>query len=475
MSIACLMLAGGPLSQNQTISTESRREVEGTLREPGETAMRLPLTMVLLTLSACGPELDLEPENDAVSSTEERLEVTNFGSNPGALRMYATLPSRPAAAPGLVVALHGCTQTATEYKKAGWDTFAERFGFYVLYPEVTSGAKCFGWFETVNTRRGSGQAASIAQAVEWMRARYGLDASRIFVTGLSAGGGMTASLLASYPDVFSAGATMAGLPAQCASSIGGSSSCQQGLDKTPQQWGDLVRAAAPSGTSRWPRVAIWNGDADYTVNVKNLNELMEQWTQVNGLDTSVDATSTVGRATRREYRNAAGRTLVETWTVSSMGHGTAVAPAAGCGNTGAFVLDVGLCSTEWSVRFFGLDDGGLPPPVVDAGTPVVDAGTPVVDAGTPVVDAGTPVVDAGTPVVDAGTPVVDAGTPSGSCVEFNDSNYNQVQAGRAVRCGQYNSYTCAKGSGENVGLWNTFYKSWLSSSDGVYWSAARCP
>ena len=429
------------------------------------------LLPLLLVLSACGPE-GLEPGQSEATS-EAGLEVTNFGSNPGALKMYATVPSRPKPSPGLVVALHGCTQTAVEYRKAGWDTFAERHGFYVLYPEVTSGAKCFGWFETANTRRGSGQAASIIQAVEWMRSRYGLDASKVYVTGLSAGGGMTASLLASYPDVFTAGAAMAGLPANCASSIGGSSSCQQGLDKSAQQWGDLARAAAPAGTSRWPRVAIWNGDADYTVNVKNLTELMEQWTEVNGLDTTADATSTVGRATRREYRDGIGRTLVETWTVASMGHGTAVAPAAGCGTTGAFVLDVGLCSTEWSVRFFGLDDGVLPPPV-DAGTPVVDAGTPIVDAGTPVVDAGTPILDAGTPVIDAGTPVIDAGTPS-SCVEFNDTNYNQVVAGRGLRCGKFNSYVCAKGSGENVGLWNTFARSWLASRNGVTWSATRCP
>lgn len=423
------------------------------------------LGLVVLLLSACGPDVIADGD---VASSSESLEVTGFGSNPGALKMWASLPARPAARPGLVVALHGCTQTAAEYAKAGWDTFGARYGFYVLYPEVTSGVKCFGWYETANTRRGSGQAASIAQAVDYLKAKYGIDASRVFITGLSAGGGMTASMLAAYPDVFAAGATMAGLPAGCASTIGDSGSCQGGADKSAAQWASLVRSAAPSGTTKWPRVAVWNGDADYTVNAKNLTELMEQWTEVNGVDAQADATSAVGRATRREYRDASGRTRVETWTVSGMGHGTAVAPSQGCGSTGAFVLDVGVCSTEWSVRFFGLDDGALPPPaVVDAGV-TVDAGTPVV------VDAGTPPV-----VVDAGTPpvvVVDAGTPTPStCVEFNDSNYAQVQAGRAVRCGAYNSTTCAKGSGEPLGLWNTFYKSWLKSTDGQYWSVGRCP
>lgn len=430
--------------------------------------MRHGWLLVGVMLAGCG--LGAGPLDEA-GTRGEALEVTGFGSNPGGLKLYATLPSQPRAGAGLVVALHGCTQTAADYRRAGWDDFAERNGFYVLYPEVQGGIRCFGWYDATNTRRGSGQAASIVQGVNAMLARYPIDASRVYVTGLSAGGAMTAALLAAYPDVFQAGAIMAGIPVGCASSINGSSQCQQGLDQTPAQWAALARAAAPSGTSSWPRVAVWNGDQDYTVNQKNLVELMEQWTEVQGVDQQADATSTVGRATRKEYRDAAGVTRVETWLVSGMGHGTAVAPAQGCGSTGAFVLDVGLCSTEWSARFFGLLDASA-----DAGTAVVDAGTPVVvDAGTPVVDAGTPVVDAGTPVVDAGTPVVDAGMPASTCMEFQDTNYAQTVAGRAVRCGTYNGYACANGSGETLGLWNTFYKSWVKSNDGAWWSAGRCP
>ncbi|MGV3624559.1 MAG: alpha/beta hydrolase family esterase [Archangium sp.] len=421
--------------------------------------MRKLLMACAVGLVACGPGGEIGDETASTSSALSYVEVTGFGSNPGGLKMYATLPAAPKANPALVVALHGCTQSAAEYRKAGWDTFAERYGFYVLYPEVLGGTKCFGWFESNNTRRGSGHAGSIAQAVETMKSRYGIDPSKVFITGLSAGGGMTASMLAAYPDLFAAGAPMAGLPAGCASSIGQSSSCQQGPEKTPAQWAALVTSAAPSGTTKWPRVSIWNGSSDYTVNVKNLNELMEQWTQVSGVDQTVDQTTTIGRATRREYRDASGRVIVETFTVSSMGHGTAVAPSQGCGSVGGFILDVGLCSTEYSVKFFGLDDGTTPP--------VVDAGVP------PVIDAGTPVIDAGVPVVDAGVPEVDAGTPS-TCTEFEDTNYNQVAAGRAVRCGSYNSYACANGSGEQLGLWNTFYRSWVKSNDGAYWSAGRC-
>ncbi len=417
----------------------------------------------LASVLSCGvgQTVDL---TDAVSQVQSGLELTNFGSNPGGLKMFVTVPSSPRAQPGLVVAMHGCTQSAAAYQAAGWDTFANRYGFYVLYPQI-GGTACFGWFDSAQTTRGQGQALSIAQAIATMKTTYGIDPSKVFVTGLSAGGGMTAAMLGSYPELFAAGAVMAGLPYECATSITGASACQNGLDKTPAQWAALVTQANPSFHGPWPRVSIWNGDADTTVVPKNLTELMEQWTQVAGVDQTADATSTVGRATRKEYRDSTGATQVETWLISGMGHGTAVDPANGCGTAGAFILNVGLCSTEWATRFFKLDqaagDGGVPP--VDSGVP--DAGR--ADAGVP--DAGQ--VDSGVP--DAGPR--DAGVDAGTCTAVNDSNYNHTVAGRAVRCGSFNSYACANGSGENLGLWNTFVTSWVKSNDGRFWSAGRCP
>src|SRR5256714_9284869 len=39
-------------------------------------------------------------------------ELTGFGSNPGALRMFAHVPKKLTRSPALVVVLHGCTQSA---------------------------------------------------------------------------------------------------------------------------------------------------------------------------------------------------------------------------------------------------------------------------------------------------------------------------------------------------------------------------
>src|SRR5256885_11286727 len=48
--------------------------------------------------------------------------------------------------------------------------------------------------------RGQGEVASILQMVDYAIAHYGSDTHRVYVTGLSAGGAMTAALLAAYPD-----------------------------------------------------------------------------------------------------------------------------------------------------------------------------------------------------------------------------------------------------------------------------------
>src|SRR5258708_36435025 len=109
------------------------------------------------------------------------------------------------------------------------------------------------------------------------------DSSRVSAAGLSAGGAMTAVMLATYPDVFAGGAIFAGIPYGCASSLNDAFSCENpGKTMTPQQWGDKVRAAS-SWTGPWPKVTIMQGDKDSVVNPVNLTELVKQWTNVNGI------------------------------------------------------------------------------------------------------------------------------------------------------------------------------------------------
>src|SRR6266436_346790 len=144
------------------------------------------------------------------------IETTGFGSNPGGLRLFSFVPGKLQKAPGLVVVLHGCGQTAAGYDLgAGWSTLAKRYGFALLMPEqqpTNNPATCFNWFNPEDVVRDQGEACSIRQMIARMVADHGIDRRRIYVTGLSAGGAMTSVMLATYPEVFAAGAVIAGLP-----------------------------------------------------------------------------------------------------------------------------------------------------------------------------------------------------------------------------------------------------------------------
>ena len=211
----------------------------------------------------------------------------DFGSNPGNLRMLSYVPKGLPKGRPLVIALHGCTQTAAVYDHgSGWSNLADRHGFAVLFPEqqrANNPNNCFNWFLASDTRRDQGEALSIRQMIECLIQEYGVDRSRIFVVGLSAGGAMAAAMLAAYPDVFAGGAIIAGLPHGAATNVQEAFEAMAGRKtRSAEQWGDLVRAASPHA-GPWPRLSVWHGSADAIVNPQNMENILEQWTKVHRL------------------------------------------------------------------------------------------------------------------------------------------------------------------------------------------------
>ncbi len=340
----------------------------------------------LLLLLAAGCNGGTRPPGDASCTTgcsqPALAPVTGF-QNPGNLDMFEYVPAGTLSG-ALVVALHGCTQTAADYENAGWSSAANAYGFVVLYPQETltnNVGLCFNWFLQEDTDK-NGEALSIANAIQQEIDVHQLDALRVYVTGLSAGGAMTAVLLADYPDKgvdattftgFAGGQINAGVPYGAACSGTANSSCpslgslgnsvvavETGVDLTPEEWGDRVRSLNPSN-SVWPPVSLWQGTADVVVNPVNLTELVAQWTDVWGLGQTPSASDTVAGFPHDQYQTDAGQTVVESYQITGMGHGTAIDSSyhfqgeagAACGQAAPYILDEGICSTYYALVFWG--------------------------------------------------------------------------------------------------------------------------
>ncbi len=291
--------------------------------------------------------------------------VSNFGSDPGNLNMYTYIPSNmPSNAP-VVLVLHGCSQSASSYaSESDWNSLADEYKFYVIYAEQTSANNsysCFNWFENGDKTRGYGEARSLKSMVDYMKNNYSVDANRVFVTGFSAGGAMTTVMLATYPEVFSAGGVMSGLPYDVATGSNAAFQAMYGnVNLSPTQLGNKVRNAS-NHNGPWPTVAIFHGTSDYTVYYMNENEIMEQWTNVHGTDQSpeVNDPAYLGNSTvlKKEYHDASGNPVVVSYSFDAMGHTIAIDPGNGPtqgGNSGSYTKDVNFWSSYYAAEHFGL-------------------------------------------------------------------------------------------------------------------------
>ncbi len=281
---------------------------------------------------------------DASAQTGTLREITSFGANPSQLRMYLYRPLTVRAKPPVVVAVHWCHGDGLAmYNGSEYARLADRYGYLVVYPSVTQASDgCFDVASTATLTHGGGSdSLGIVSMVQHALQTHGGDASRVYVTGVSSGAMMTNVLLGAYPDVFQAGAAFAGVPFGC---FAGPSSwnpdCAAGrIDRTAQQWGDLVRAAHPGHAGPRPRMQLWHGTADEVLSFVNFGEEIEQWTNVLGVSPAPVTTEldTPQRGwTRTRYGAAGEGAAVEAIRMQGVVHNLPVQYAA-------------------AIHFFGLD------------------------------------------------------------------------------------------------------------------------
>ncbi len=359
--------------------------------------------------------------------------VSGF-TNPGALTMQKYVPDGIAANAPLVVTLHGCQQNGTEYYDAtGWKKLSDRYKFALLVPTQTTannGNKCFNWFDPNDFGRGKGESASIVNAMDKVIADHGLDRNRVFVTGVSAGGAMTLALLANYPDRFKSGAPHAGVAYGCANSTMSGITC---MNTPGTRTGSEVKNAYPGYTGAYPTVLVFHGTSDQYVSYNHVQQNVNQWAEVHGIDKTADYSATMGVTTIKYYNNASGVTKVASYSISGMKHAVGVNPGSldeECGNTVTeYYSDQNVCTSFVAGKFWGIIDSA--------------------DDGYAGGGGGTTTTTTSTSSTSTTTSTTTTTTIAGAC--YTASNYAHTTAGRAY---QSLGYTYANGSNQNMGLWN---------------------
>jgi len=262
------------------------------------------------------------------------VEVRAFGSNPGRLRMFEYAPPTRRDPPTLVVVLHGCLQTASQFDRgSGWSRMAREKGFVLLYPEQTKQNNhnlCFNWFRPSMVARDRGELMSVRQMIAHSVERHGIAADRIFIQGLSAGGVMANALLVTYPHLFAAGQVVGGLPFGAArDAMSALSVMKSGARRSRAEWGALARSAAgEENVSVRPAVSIWHGTVDRVVSPANAEALLMQWLDLYGLERDTGKLESRSEGDAVLWRDASGKILIEYRLIDALDHGDC--PARRC-------------------------------------------------------------------------------------------------------------------------------------------------
>ena len=301
----------------------------GTTRGPNRTGHRLRgriAVAVLVAVAALCP--------GAATAAAGTLSTGDYSGQEGAVHYQLYVPSSytPATPVPLVVALHGCTQTADGFRAlTRWDAVAEAKGFIVLFPQQDASSnqmKCWNFFLDTSMHRGAGDPARIAAVTSLIENTYNVDPHRVFVAGLSAGGGMSSVMGATYPDYFAA--------------IGVASGCEYASTATCAGYksADPVQAGQAAYREMGPRARplpfiAFQGDKDTTVPPENGDQLVQQWLLTNDLADDGAANGSVASRpaktlsgspsasrpyTIRTYQDKAKAELGTYWLISGMTH-----------------------------------------------------------------------------------------------------------------------------------------------------------
>ncbi|WP_426323056.1 extracellular catalytic domain type 1 short-chain-length polyhydroxyalkanoate depolymerase [Pseudoduganella sp. R-43] len=239
----------------------------------------------------------------------------------------------------LIVMLHGCHQSATQFAQGTrMNLLAEHKGYAVLYPQQPVSAhaqRCWHWYSQA-TQEGSGDAAKLASLIAHICEQHHIDRSRIYACGISAGAGMTAVMALQHPELFAAiglhSGPVAGVARSSAEALhvmrhGASLNAEGVIHELLHQRALQTKPGARSADQLMPAILI-QGEADKVVRPVNQAHLARQWLALNGLGADTPSQVTLkpeGKTVRRnacEIRDfhVGRKILLRVASIAGLGH-----------------------------------------------------------------------------------------------------------------------------------------------------------
>jgi poly(hydroxyalkanoate) depolymerase family esterase len=239
----------------------------------------------------------------------------------------------------LIVMLHGCKQDAAGFAEGTrMNALAEQRRCAVLYPEQNKRANplhCWNWFDPASLE-GQGEAALLARMIDQVTGRRPIDARRVYVVGMSAGGAMACVLAVRHSRLFAACAIHSGIMFAAADSameafaVMRSGPSAASTDRTRRLLHGEYRSddAARDSDAVVPTL-VMHGELDKTVNPANADDIIMQLAERAAHIDAAAGAVTAGEERRiedggRSYRqcdyNQQGRVILRKIVVEGLGH-----------------------------------------------------------------------------------------------------------------------------------------------------------